>query len=439
MPLDTFYSGYTGAVDRNRQANSQGIQDMGHAQGILSNMQKMQEQQQVKAILNDPQYKSLEEAAPALMKTGPMGQEMAQRLYQIQEHKAKAAAGAREEAFRSPENLAKFTTPGQPAQPAVTPNFANDDEGNAMPSYAAQPAIAPKLDQRALFEAGAAQGIPHAVEGLKALETRDLTRETRGNTLTMQMMDLQRKAEADKRASEDRNLSIQERAAASKRHDETMRFLGQLTNQTRMAVSDNAAANREILRPWQLDTIINRFETHPEVKKVSALLPEVQVVNNAFKARQEAPVAEKATYDNNLVNAFMRATHPRGGQINKYERADVGALGDVGARIKTGILSFFEGKQLPDDVAAQMVNVINDKFNAASTQVRQLHQNVRARVQSAGGDPELVRDPFAATTPQARRASDNPATVNAKGWKLMTDAQGNKAYVGPKGEIEEVK
>jgi hypothetical protein len=29
--------------------------------------------------------------------------------------------------------------------------------------------------------------------------------------------------------------------------------------------------------------------------------------------------------------------------------------------------------------------------------------------------------------------------TNAKGWGLMTDAQGNKAYVGPNGEIEEVK
>lgn len=40
---------------------------------------------------------------------------------------------------------------------------------------------------------------------------------------------------------------------------------------------------------------------------------------------------------------------------------------------------------------------------------------------------------------QNRRATDNPPQVNAKGWKLMTDAKGNKAYVGPNKEIEEVK
>lgn len=46
---------------------------------------------------------------------------------------------------------------------------------------------------------------------------------------------------------------------------------------------------------------------------------------------------------------------------------------------------------------------------------------------------------------QDRLATDAPGgggavpPVNAKGWKLMTDASGNKAYVGPNNEIEEVK
>ena len=279
---------------------------------------------------------------------------------------------------------------------------------------------------------GAEPLLNHLTQRRQADATLASTQQTRRDALEARLYDIETR-------SQDRALTRDQQAELAKQADMTRRYLGQLGADTRMATAGMAAAAREILRPQQLDTIINRFETHPEVKKVSALLPEVQVVNNAFKARQEAPVAEKATYDNNLVNAFMRATHPRGGQINKYERADVAALGDIGARIKTGILSFFEGRQLPDDVAAQMVNVINDKFNASSTQVRQLRQNVQARITAAGGDPELVRDPFAATTPQARRASDNAPPVNAKGWKLMTDAQGNKAYVGPKGEIEEVK
>lgn len=39
------------------------------------------------------------------------------------------------------------------------------------------------------------------------------------------------------------------------------------------------------------------------------------------------------------------------------------------------------------------------------------------------------------------RAAPGGATpqVNAKGWRLMRDAQGNRAYVGPNGEIEEVR
>lgn len=38
-----------------------------------------------------------------------------------------------------------------------------------------------------------------------------------------------------------------------------------------------------------------------------------------------------------------------------------------------------------------------------------------------------------------RRATDTAPQTNAKGWQLMTDAKGNKAYVGPNNEIEEVK
>lgn len=52
---------------------------------------------------------------------------------------------------------------------------------------------------------------------------------------------------------------------------------------------------------------------------------------------------------------------------------------------------------------------------------------------------EATRAGIVGETP-ARRASDSAMPpVNAKGWKLMTDAKGNKAYVGPNKEIEEVR
>lgn len=46
------------------------------------------------------------------------------------------------------------------------------------------------------------------------------------------------------------------------------------------------------------------------------------------------------------------------------------------------------------------------------------------------------------TTPHTRKSARNtPAlpSVNAQGWKLMQDASGNKAYVGPNGEVQEVQ
>jgi hypothetical protein len=40
---------------------------------------------------------------------------------------------------------------------------------------------------------------------------------------------------------------------------------------------------------------------------------------------------------------------------------------------------------------------------------------------------------------KAKAAPAALAPVNDKGWKLMRDAKGNQAYVGPNNEIEEVK
>lgn len=59
-------------------------------------------------------------------------------------------------------------------------------------------------------------------------------------------------------------------------------------------------------------------------------------------------------------------------------------------------------------------------------------RDILARV---GGNPRRRES-------DARGAAPNPVApplTNAKGWKLMTDAKGNKAYVGPNNEIEEVR
>ena len=66
------------------------------------------------------------------------------------------------------------------------------------------------------------------------------------------------------------------------------------------------------------------------------------------------------------------------------------------------------------------------------------------RAAEAAGDTEAaqnIRDALSFRLGEAP-AEKSPQTLpptNTQGWSLMKDAQGNRAYVGPNGEIEEVQ
>lgn len=53
--------------------------------------------------------------------------------------------------------------------------------------------------------------------------------------------------------------------------------------------------------------------------------------------------------------------------------------------------------------------------------------------------PEAQRDKVVSDIRGGKKSSASIPPTNAKGWKLHVDANGNKAYVGPNNEIEEVK
>lgn len=94
-------------------------------------------------------------------------------------------------------------------------------------------------------------------------------------------------------------------------------------------------------------------------------------------------------------------------------------------------------------LVAQRLDEIQNINNRAA-ELRKLDVNL---IRSNYGHPELDVSKYETQpaavgadkgSPPARRASDGLPPTNAKGWKLMTDAKGRKAYVGPNKEIEEV-
>lgn len=137
--------------------------------------------------------------------------------------------------------------------------------------------------------------------------------------------------------------------------------------------------------------VSNDFERHPVVKDFVSLKPDVDVVQNYMTRRATVPVAQRAVYDKNLVNTFMRVTHPKGDQISNFERKDMGALPALPDRITRAIEGFFSGSYVPDDVAAEMANVVNEKFTAKQAQVADLENKMVEDVRRRGGNPAAIR------------------------------------------------
>lgn len=100
--------------------------------------------------------------------------------------------------------------------------------------------------------------------------------------------------------------------------------------------------------------------------------------------------------------------------------------------------AFKLGKTLAASKAGSLVNLYGD----AKTRATRAGMSERA-FNTNFGSSELYKkiiELHGQTQPSSPQAAQ-PATalppVNNQGWKLMIDAQGNRAYVGPNGEIEE--
>jgi hypothetical protein len=118
---------------------------------------------------------------------------------------------------------------------------------------------------------------------------------------------------------------------------------------------------------------------------------------------------------NSLVNVYARAVNPSGvATISDKDHAR-----EMLARI-----------QSPEQIDA-VLGIMQQEMAAARAAPLDVREATRQAVTGERAAP--------GSAAPARRATDNPPATNSKGWRLMVDKNGNKAYVGPKGEIEEVK
>lgn len=172
-----------------------------------------------------------------------------------------------------------------------------------------------------------------------------------------------------------------------------------------------------------------QFKLKPQVEaKVREAVAEV---NTAFDRKEErysnARVLE--TYDlamGNLVTALGGATTGPGmgwvPAITENQQIAKGAIAAMAPILKSIFRASGEGTFTDADqkLLLGLIPTLDTLPKARTAQVAAIDALVRSKLGASAVSRELPM-------------------VNSRGWSLMTDAQGNKAYVGPNGEVEEAQ
>jgi len=130
--------------------------------------------------------------------------------------------------------------------------------------------------------------------------------------------------------------------------------------------------------------------------------------------------------------AFDRAVDQMRSTLTSLTRVPgVGAMSDYETRLDQ---AKFPTRNEYEAVTEQQINDLDDMLNA----IERGYQDLLAGVTPGATAPAAPQAPPARTNSDA--ALSAPPPTNARGWRLMVDAQGNRAYVSPDGtQFEEVQ
>jgi len=174
----------------------------------------------------------------------------------------------------------------------------------------------------------------------------------------------------------------------------------------------------------------------------------------AWTRVQASAVDPSPAGDLALIFNFMKVLDP-GSTVREGEFAQVGAAGNLPTQAQRFFDQWATGQKLTSGQRKDVVDRAGKLFNAAEksnkrdvrrfvsigkqfgvTKDNLLGAELPGTAESDAIQPQQQIQPQPGTPAQLQTSL--PPT-NAQGWQLMTDAQGNKAYVGPNGEVEEVQ
>lgn len=419
--------GYLAKEQYNRQQSMGDLQSMHAMQGVLQQANAFKANEAAKGILASDAPDEVK--IKGLLGLGAPGVQMANQLAVMQEHQQKVAKEKRVNDFWANE-APKFNTPATPALAGnVTPgegltkptgslmSFSSGTAEDDGPQGILSPAKPAGVDFEGMLNRAAQVGAvpPETLVNHRAQQQeRAAARQDRMIALQMQIDERvqrgQDAADLRRELADQANQSRQDaiRLAASLRPEPQQRNIqtvetasglsrmnpdGSLTPIIDPATGKQAQGRSNLTfdkgtqaRAMELRT---KFDANPEVKRVNALESTIVPVANYMKQFAETgkmnPTADLA-----LTNAFLAATHPKGDQIGVRDRAEITKLGDIGGRIGNGIESFLSGKNLPDDVRADMWREVANRYKTLKEQKTKLRDDVLKRAESMKVPAEYI-------------------------------------------------
>ncbi len=164
-----------------------------------------------------------------------------------------------------------------------------------------------------------------------------------------------------------------------------------------------------------------------------------ETVDDAFNRIQASAKEPSAAGDMAMIFNYMKILDP-GSTVREGEYATAQQATGIPGRTMNLYNNIVDGMRLNDKQRADFLKRSKMLYGEATTKHTKLTDRYNTLATKYGVDPTNVILAEQQQQQQADEATETQqALTNAQGWQLMTDAAGNKAYVGPNGEIEEVQ
>lgn len=196
--------------------------------------------------------------------------------------------------------------------------------------------------------------------------------------------------------------------------------------------------NQEALTLSKKDTSLTPKDIAGINDKVTALTKDTRMIYQAAKDLEALKENSSAASKLAAVFKYMKALDPTS-VVRETEQGQVYAASGAAAQLAGKLNGLIGEGQLTDKGFQDLVNtskvLADSAVNASKDEVDSYLGVLEDKIPP--GDLKKMKDRVPSLFGKTSTSTEIPL-VNSKGWTLKVDASGNRAYVGPNNEIEEL-